>query len=322
MTLWPFQNVICFSAPYTRNFVAPRCSAAYVLTLFCFVALFLLPLFATFASDNMWLKESQYREQPMTRFTHELFVVLAGSFSFEAVGWTTTPNLEALLPSQIRVPVVRSSAHDDNYDGVPDTWRLVLQMPPGNFSGFQRLFLLASYDLEVREKVVEKIGALVALDLSSALPASGVWIQGRLRLRQDLPLRVAGAASNSELAQNALHVDWRSNWAAKNQPLTARALLERHAAKPVAAVFEQELPPVWDYMPTHDSFKVELVMHVPPQLIQIVPTAAEVLKFAWMQVISFAIPIWIALQSLKTFAFDSQIVETYVISELPAKDAT
>ncbi|CAE8589331.1 unnamed protein product, partial [Polarella glacialis] len=126
MTLWPFQHVVCHTKPYERIFVAPRCSAAYCCDLLGLLALIAFPLFATFASDNVWVKEGSYRHQPLVIFSHDLLVVLAGASPEEAVGWSTRQDLMSLLPPQVRVPVVRSSSEDRNHDGVPDTLKLSL----------------------------------------------------------------------------------------------------------------------------------------------------------------------------------------------------
>lgn len=317
MPLWLFENVVCHSAPYSAFFVAPRCSAAYGLYLFCLASLVLLPLFATFASDNVWVSENSYNEQPFVSFRHELLVVLAGSSADDSVGWSTNADLSPLLPPLVRVPVVRSSSLDNNHDGLPDTWTLSLQMPKVN-NGYQRVFLMAAYNLELRERVREIIGGLVVVDINNIYPATGVWVQGQLRLKQGLPLRVE-SETRDVYSESPFSINQASNWATANQPITARALLQRYAARNETVFFDQHLPPVWDYGP-RDSFDVELVLDVPPQVVRYVPRVLEMLKFAWMQVLSFLVPTWLALRSAKAFAYDGHLVETYVVPQLPPKD--
>lgn len=48
-----------------------------------------------------------------------------------------------------------------------------------------------------------------------------------------------------------------------------------------------------------DSFTVSIIMKVPPQLVYYVPLASEVLKFAWMQYLSFLIPTFVLLEWVK-----------------------
>ncbi|CAK0853827.1 unnamed protein product, partial [Prorocentrum cordatum] len=114
MPLWPFQNVVCHSEPYAASFIAPRCSwgRADCLYLFALVALIALPLYATFSSNNVWVRESSYIEQPAVSFRHEVLLVLSGASPNDSVGWSTSGGLSPLLPAQVRVPVVRSGSID------------------------------------------------------------------------------------------------------------------------------------------------------------------------------------------------------------------
>eukprot|EP00929_Paragymnodinium_shiwhaense_P015870 TRINITY_DN123977_c0_g1_i1.p1 TRINITY_DN123977_c0_g1~~TRINITY_DN123977_c0_g1_i1.p1 ORF type:complete len:323 (-),score=66.74 TRINITY_DN123977_c0_g1_i1:322-1290(-) len=319
MTLWPFQNVICFSMPYSRSFVAPRLSTAYFLFLLGGAALVLFPLFATFASDNVWVKESSYREQPRVAFANDLLVMMSGEKAADAVGWGTRPELRSLLPREVLVPSVRATALDQNDDGVSDVLKLNVEMPfvESAKEGYRWFFLVAVYNYQLIKKTAEQIGGLVSIDVAAPYLATGVWLKGRVRLRQTLPYRVSQTA-RTVYAANPLDVDWRSSWAVENHPVTMRAILDRYASRNSTIYLELTAPPVWDFSP-RDQFSAQLEMEVPPELIQYVPGSLEVLKFAWMQLLAFLIPAWIILRIIQAFAFENQIVETYVISQLPAK---
>eukprot|EP00928_Gymnodinium_smaydae_P033644 TRINITY_DN24038_c0_g1_i1.p1 TRINITY_DN24038_c0_g1~~TRINITY_DN24038_c0_g1_i1.p1 ORF type:complete len:333 (+),score=63.82 TRINITY_DN24038_c0_g1_i1:155-1153(+) len=332
MTLWPFQSVVCFSTPYERSFVAQRASTAYCLRILGLVGVVLFPLFLTFASDNVWVKESSYREQPSVKFAHDLLVVLAGdNAGSSAVGWCTRQDLRALLPPKVLVPTVRSSYLDSNHDGIADELRLSVEMPFPDASsgstdasgvGYRQLFLMAVYKYELREKVAERQGGLVVLDLSAPSSlASGVWLRGRLRLRQSMPLRAGTASARSVYAENPLEVDWSSAFAAVNAPMTARAILDRYASRNETIYLEPTVPAVWDYSP-RTSFRADIVLDVKPELIRFTPGALSILKFAWMQVLAFALPSWLVLRSIQAFAFENQIVETFVVPPVPASRAT
>lgn len=314
MPLWPFQNVVCHSEPYAASFIAPRCSAAYCLYLLALVALIVLPLYATFSSNNVWVKESAYIEQPVVEFRHEVLLVLSGNSLDDSVGWSTSGDLSPLLPAQVRVPLVRSGWTDDNHDGLPDVWTLSLQMPKV-IEGVRHILLMAVYGFELRDRVREKMSGLVVVDIASPYLASGVWVQGELRLKQLLPLHVESEARDI-YDQSPLSLNFTSNWASANQPISTRSLLQRYAVRNESVLFANGLPPSWDYSP-QDYININLVLAVPPQQVRYVPSAWEMLKVAWMQVLSFIIPVWIALRSLKAFAYDNQLVDTYIVPNLP-----
>mmetsp|Transcript_10417 Transcript_10417/g.29687 ORF Transcript_10417/g.29687 Transcript_10417/m.29687 type:complete len:325 (-) Transcript_10417:82-1056(-) len=318
MTLWLFQHVACFSEPYVRVFVAQRASAAYVFHLLCAVAVVLIPLWLAFASDNFWVKSGLYHEQPRVHFAHEVFVVAAATGPGDAVGWTSRAGLEALLPSAVRVPVVRSLPLDSNRDGVADALQLVVEMPKENSTaGFRQLILLAVYSVEFRERVRQRFSALAALDASCPFVASGVWVRGQFRFRQGGPLRLSTEVRDV-YAVSPFEVRWSSNWLTRNTPLTLRALLGRYAERNETMVLDLSAPPMCDYAP-RDAFRAEVTLDIPPQPVHYVPGSIEVLKFAWVQVLSLSVPVWLALHAVKSFAFNHQIVETFVVHGLPSQ---
>lgn len=315
MTIWPFQNVVCFSVPYYRNFVAPRCSTAYCLYCLSIIGLIAFPLFCTFASDNVWVKESFYHEQPVVSFAHDVFIVLAGDSTSDAVGWCTREDLQPLLPEHVVVPIVRSSSADIDHNGLPDSFRLQLEVPTGDVrKGFRHMFLMAVYNYELRERVREHLSGLLVVDIGSSFPATGVWIKGQVKLRQRQPLRIVAGEVRDLYAPNPLAIDFRSSWATFHNPLAIRDLLERYANRNETLHFEPAAPPVWDFSP-RDYFEAELVMDVAPQLVYYVPGSLEVLKFGWVQVLSFIVPTWMVLRAVQAFAFENQIVETYVVPQ-------
>eukprot|EP00418_Pyrodinium_bahamense_P040162 CAMPEP_0179207602 /NCGR_PEP_ID=MMETSP0796-20121207/103526_1 /TAXON_ID=73915 /ORGANISM="Pyrodinium bahamense, Strain pbaha01" /LENGTH=276 /DNA_ID=CAMNT_0020912541 /DNA_START=289 /DNA_END=1119 /DNA_ORIENTATION=- len=272
------------------------------------------------STGNAWVKEGSYREQPLVSFTHELLLSVSNGNATDSVGWSTRKDFDALLPGRIKVPSVRSTPYDKNRDGIPDTWELTLQIPTGSVSkGYEHVFLLAAYNYELRERVREQIGGLVVIDVSSPFPATGVWVRGELRLRQASPLRVTSEV-REVYAWNPLILDWTSNKVMELHPITVHALLEGYAARNETVYLNQVTPPAWDYSP-QDSFSIHVVFDVPAQLVYYVPGIFEVLKFGWMQLMALALPVWAALSWVKEFAFDNQIVESYVVAGLPPKHA-
>ncbi|CAL1137942.1 unnamed protein product [Cladocopium goreaui] len=153
---------------------------AYCLWLLCAILLVVIPLFATFATENVWVKESFYRAQPAVSFTNELFLIASGDTVNSAVGWSNQPSLQSLLPPEVKVPLVRSSFSDPNHDGVADTLKLSVELPS---SSMRHLTLLAVYEVKVRGKVSEELSGLMALDLSSPYLASGLSVYGQMVFR-------------------------------------------------------------------------------------------------------------------------------------------
>lgn len=313
MTIWPFQNVVCFTAPDTKCYVAPRLSAAYCLYILGWACLILVPLFTTFATANVWMKESSYREQPLFRSAHDLLVIFAGDSPSDSTGWAVREDLYNLLPARIQVPSVATSSLDYNHDGLADRVSVKLEIPLNGSStmGYRYMLLLAVFHFELREAQASMLG-LATVEVNAPYSATGVWVQGQVKLRQRLPLR-ADSGAWGDLLPSPLEVDWSSSWSAENHPISLKALLERYASRNSTMYLEQTSPPVWDYAP-RDTFQAEVVLDVPPQPVYYVPGVLEVLKFAWMQVASFILPVWIVVHAVKSFAFESQLVESSVVT--------
>mmetsp|Transcript_59058 Transcript_59058/g.141050 ORF Transcript_59058/g.141050 Transcript_59058/m.141050 type:complete len:319 (-) Transcript_59058:5-961(-) len=314
MTVWPFQQVVCYSTSLKQYFIAPRFSAAYVLWWLSAAVLIVVPLFGVFASDNVWVKESAYREQPAVRFAHDVFVTTTGSKSGDVAGWTNLASLQPLLPSNVQVPALRVSSADNNHDGLSDSISVDIDLPLGGVdNGVQRVLLLCTFVYELRERVRTSMTGMVALDLSAPYPATGVQVLGELALKQSAPLRVHSDLRDVYIS-SPLEWTGSDSWEALNQPLRIPSLLARYAERNETLQLNQVAPVMWDYAP-RDSFHVRLQAKVPPQLIQYTPGVLEALKFAWMQFAALLVPTWLVVSCVLTYAFERQIVETNVVSQ-------
>lgn len=316
MTLWPFQSVVVFSKPYEKAFIAPRLSSAYVLDGLLLLALIIMPVFAAFASDNFWVREGFYREQPRVIFLHDLMLLLNGVDHADPVMWSTRSEFNERYMPHIRVPLVRYSSEDHNYDGLPDKLHLTLSMPTGLAThGYQHVQFLAVFAYELQDKVRLSMSGLVALDLSTPLAASGVTVNGILELRQERALR-RSSQTRTLYSASPMEVDWKSNWVARHPQVTVPDLLERYAERNETVHLTTHVPPIWNYAPS-ETFDLKITIQVPQQIVYYVPGALEVLKYAWMQYVSMLLPVWLIVYALKAFVYENQLVQTYVLSQLP-----
>mmetsp|Transcript_408 Transcript_408/g.1394 ORF Transcript_408/g.1394 Transcript_408/m.1394 type:complete len:317 (-) Transcript_408:9-959(-) len=316
MTIWPFQQVVCFTSAPQQSFVAPRLSAAYALWCLNVVVLIFVPLFGVFASDNVWIKESSYREQPAVRFTHDLLVLTSGDN--QSMGWTTRDSLQHLLPGTVKVPAVRASSIDNNHDGRADVINLDVRMPLDTADlGMRRVVLLATFICELRDRVRLSMMGLVALDLSSSYAASGVQVMGELNLKQTGPLRVYAELRDIYMS-NPLDEQGTQGWEALVHPISMPDLLGRYVRRNETLQLNMVAPALWDYAPS-DAFEIKLRLQVPAQEVLYVPGVLEILKFAWMQYAALLVPTWVLATCVMTFAFERQIVETSVVSSMPPR---
>lgn len=62
-----------------------------------------------------------------------------------------------------------------------------------------------------------------------------------------------------------------------------------------------------------DYFTISVYMSIPPQKVVHKPSAAQTIKFAWIQYLSMIIPAWWLITILRNYLFANQIVESHVV---------
>ena len=76
MSLWYMKPHIVHSCPYSRIFLAPKCSIAYCFSIFIYILILILPFVLAFASSNFWVKEGTFVAFPHVRTVSDCVSVL------------------------------------------------------------------------------------------------------------------------------------------------------------------------------------------------------------------------------------------------------
>lgn len=75
--------------------------------------------------------------------------------------------------------------------------------------------------------------------------------------------------------------------------------------------------PVWLVGGGGSRFTANVTLAVRPAVVRYQPRVAEMLKWGWVQYLSFFIPLWFALRQIKWFAAVSQITPCRVVVDRP-----
>lgn len=315
--MWFLQNVILFRQAYERVYIAPRASTGYCVWLVAILTVIFLPIFLAYASGGIWIKEAHYREQPLIKFRHEVAVSVQGDT--DNAFYSTDEKVNEYNSDSVRVPVVRYTEHDYDYDGHPDEVVLKVAMP--FLEKARRFFLASAFSYQLSGQVRTVMQGAIVLDESCGVGAHGVKITGDLEMKQVHALRSLSIPRNI-YDVSPLQFSMLSHAAYTNlRPFTYNGLLESYTKRNETIVLNRDaLPPIWEFQPNQgNQFNIEVRMRVPHQVIYYVPGALEELKHAWVHIASFLIPVGFIVYTFVGFVFSNQVVQTYVCSQLPNK---
>jgi len=132
----------------------------------------------------------------------------------------------------------------------------------------------------------------------------------------DLELRQHRALPSISEGTNGPSVLLGVSLATSAAQLAPAALIGRYMAYSDAVHLAPRYP-VWVPGAGLRKFTASITMAARPTLVQFQPGIAETLKFAWVQYISFFIPLWYLLRQLKYFAAYFQITPCRVVVDRP-----
>jgi hypothetical protein len=112
--------------------------------------------------------------------------------STTSLSYTTSPALNEVYGSDLRVPLVRSARQDGNRDGKMDSLELSLQTPLGIHEDAVGFSVLLFMRVKLPSKTKYIFDAVVHSSFYGGIPVSGVLIEGDLLVRQSWPLDSKG----------------------------------------------------------------------------------------------------------------------------------
>ncbi|GAB6030810.1 hypothetical protein CHUAL_014205 [Chamberlinius hualienensis] len=117
------------SIPILIKYRARVCSKATLFYLICVAFTFIIPLLIAFRSEGFWKRTDWYSEQPKIRFKKQLLIWIELDDGIDYLAWSSFENLNKLLDSHLRIPLIQSREDDWNRDGVNDKMDLILDFP-------------------------------------------------------------------------------------------------------------------------------------------------------------------------------------------------
>mmetsp|Transcript_4323 Transcript_4323/g.9858 ORF Transcript_4323/g.9858 Transcript_4323/m.9858 type:complete len:317 (+) Transcript_4323:211-1161(+) len=303
--------VVVHSTRLYRRFHAPLLSSAFVFVALYWISVVIFAFLIAFFTNNLWVKESSYREQPdvafVKRFSIKLQGVGADGMPLE-LSYSTVPSINTLAGNTLRVPTVRSSLSDPNLDLLSDIVRVNISFPLSERERVHSVQAVYALSYKLRNHVRLETEAPLPLTFHSGVAGRALYVDGRLKLKLANPLPIVPRVRGDE---GGVLLDTSKVY---TSPEASMAELMRQAASrndsitldPSTNAWDAALPSCGDVC----GFTVALTIRIHPEKVLYIPPFIEVAKFSWIQFLATFVFLFIFTRPLLNFIMHNQIVQT------------
>lgn len=230
--------------------------------------------------------------------------------------YSTSSAVNDLFSEHLRTPIVKSAELDDNADGMVDRIEIGLTMPLSSSERITGFTSIIYHDVELKDKGRYKFDAVSYVSTSNPNPMGSLYVDGDITVRQTWPLDYKGGYHIPYDGDGLISIDKSMS----ADDLSVTSILGASAARNLSTIFsstyEYSIPRAADTGIDLATFNATLVLRIPKQPIRYTPGASEVLKFAWVQYLSFFIVIAFVLFRLNAFIFRHQLIYAYGVSDI------
>lgn len=321
---------VIYSKPLFRRFYASRFSAAYLLFIAVALVVIILPFFMAYSASgpNFWSKHKTYLEQPEVAYEYKYIMLLEGTKSAgtapTSIFFSSIAGLNQIFTQNLRVPVMRSSEIDEDYDGVYDRLKLSAEMPllSGEAIYSAKVFVFFKLKLSKWAKMVTRTMGYAAY--TSPLAGTSLFLDSDLDFKQTWPLPVRGGFHSpyNTLIDEAAFTPWTNgNQTMQNYfPNLIGKYRERNFTTNIDNTYA-----MWGGMSpapndatdlSGRSFNFTMNLRYPESEIIYTPTVSEVLFDAWVRYLALLVVVVYLLDAFLYFVYYHQLVHTQQYSEV------
>jgi len=268
---------------------------------------FAFPFFLAFSTENMWLREVWYTEQPIIGIRNEAIVYALQDGTTQS--YSTVSRLNSQFTNKLNGASISSFDYDDDNDGKAD--RIISTVSfQGNPSTLQGISLYLFFDVGLRDRVQIQMQDFVRFDLSSGIGLQKANIYGSLKLNQKSALRPSSTIRETN------NVNFFTN-ALQNVNTVSLATIKANRNTTITSEMITSVTPSGS---TNGLITINLELYVPKeQRILYVPTLLENLKLSWILYLGYLIPILYIVDKVLKFAYRNRLVPTQVVNDLPRR---
>ncbi len=322
--------------PLYRRYYATYASPSFLYGLIFGFLLLFLPLIIAYNSTGFWYKEGTYFEQPAVKYRYQAIVEVYGTSGYDRstssatlegtqqkpliLYYSTSPKLNQMHNKNFRSAMVQSAELDDDRDGINERIEFTMRMPlaPDEQVTGMTAVLLHDVVISERARYVFDAASFVNFDGGSAI--SNLNIDGDIQVRQSWPLSTKGGYKVPYSGSPLLTREPAPGMSVSD--MSVEAIMAETASRNLSTVFTPTYKlasrPYEPSMVDLDTryFNMTITLRVPEQPIWYTPNASEVLKWAWMQYISFFVVVGWLLFRLNSYVFRHQLLPTYPVADI------
>jgi hypothetical protein len=211
--------------------------------------------------------------------------------------------VNALLPnSVIRMPDVSVAQVDSDYDSINDNIYLNVSTPLRSGETVQSVTLMLFYKASFKDRVKTTMTGMTTIQHSSIYPGSLMTVNA------DLGVSFLNPIPTSTRTVYNVPVVVPGNLTSISQILPA-TILSSYALRNETISLNHRVPIVWTPGEL-DSFKIQLNLRIPTQVVPYIPAVAQVLKGAWIQYLAFLWLMYFIVYYIRQYVFRYQVVPT------------
>jgi len=280
---------------YAYGFMGGLCCYVFLMSL-----IVIIPIFTVYLSEGMWEKINMIYEQPTVEFTQKSILLVSVDDSYAGTKpyiWTSNGALNNLIHPLI-FPTVSVSSTDTNSDSKKDSFNITVEFPTNQESVRSvelLLFFTATYN---------RISLEGLIPISKSGDAGSKYtVGGDIKLNQHTMLTGWSTTKQPE------SFDFTSITTLKDLDLLA--LKATYFDRSNNLQFEQVYE-TWLQNPS-ETFRMEIYMKIPSQIILYRARIFRVLKMAWVQLLAVGIVVYWGVMRINRFLVLNGIVNTRLV---------
>ena len=294
-----------YSHPVYQRYKASVCTKATFYILASLLLTFIPPLLIAYRSQGFWMTTNTYMEQPDVIFKKQLMLVLNKPEPGEFLAWSTYSNLNNLLQTNLRVPVVSSIELDTNGDGKFDQLNFTALVPLTASESVTSFQLLLVFDYKLYRMSTFQMETLAYVFYSSGSSGASFTSYGDLRMDQKTPLRHRGVDTrfNSSIIDS-------SRLSVSAYDFTN--IFQSYTSRNITTVYTNNYP-IWkDGRGATQPFVLQVIVNYPTEVIVYQPGFWELIKWGWVQYVAILLLFLWIFQKVNEVVFSGQIFNTIV----------
>jgi transmembrane protein 231 len=306
----------------SKRHYAPFMSSTCFYMAFFFVILIFLPLIIAYNSYDFWWKQAYILEQPAASYRYVTVLQWSGynSDTMQPISfyYSTSPFLNSLFSSNLRTPVFRSAELDENSDGRTDRLEISAQLPVSSNEKITGLSSLIYFDVKLNSIAKYLTDSVLFVSFESGSAMANLQVEGDMKIRQTWPLSSYGGYKtpyqNDPLFPSFTFGSSASEFYIEN-------IMRKNNARNLSFVFQPTLQYVSQRAGQGQTFtNSSIIIRIPQQPIVYTPPLSAVLKFAWIQYMSFFIVVAFLLYQINSFVFENKLLPTYAAYDIIEPD--